>query len=118
MTDWLLGLICQVLCAENLTFVVYRRQITNDLRLLFDNIAGRLNQFNHYFFFYAQIRAKLVQRHNLVGLFSVRFLYRMMDPQALPVALAGDAGNVFGVNADSVHLICFIYALAIHFLWG
>lgn len=45
-------------------------------------------------------------------LFAIKFFDDMVDPQALPVAFAGDAGNVFGVNADSFHLLYCMYALS------
>ena len=51
-----------------------------------------------------------------MGMLPSCFFDFVVNPQALPVAFAGDAGDVFGVNADSVHLIRFMYALTTLFL--
>src|SRR5690606_4770294 len=38
---------CQVFCAENLTFVVFKPQTTSDLRFFFGSITGVLNHSKH-----------------------------------------------------------------------
>ena len=80
--------------------------------VFFDPNTGVLNHPAHCLFFHAQIRTKFFKRDDLVGLFVIDFFDGMMDPQALPITLAGDPGDVFGINTDSAHLLYFMYALS------
>jgi len=82
------------------------------LLFVFGYIVGVLNHSNHRFLFQTQIRTKFFERNDLVRLLMVDLFDGMIDPQALPVTLASDPGDVLGINTDSAHLLHFMYALS------
>ena len=75
-----------------------------------------LNQPANLLNFHTQIHTKFFKRNHLMGLLIIDFFDGMMNPQALPVTLAGDPGDVLGINTDSAHLLYFMYALSTLFI--